>query len=177
MERWIAARTPLTASFELATDVLVDDALSVLPDGAADGRGGMFVDLSVGVGSSAGVHQDVDVTLGSPCVADGEAWVPISWVPAAHARLLPTFDGVIEIVDGDDAAELSLTGLYRIPLGIAGRFGDGVVGRRAAQQSLRMLVQRMAAQIDGLVAERLRHASPASATRAVELRERAAPTP
>ena len=51
-------------------------------------------------GAGGAVRQDVQVTLGSPCEAEGEAWVPIRWTPTSHGRLLPSFDGVVEIAYG-----------------------------------------------------------------------------
>ena len=151
----------------------MDDAESILPGAMSDGRGGAFVDLEVELPVGAGVRHDVDVRLGAPCSADGETWVPISWVPAAHARLLPSFDGVVEIIASDRGTELSLTGTYEVPLGGVGRFGDGLIGRRIAEQSLRTLVEGIAGEIDRQVDDRLAHAPTAHP---VDVRERTAPT-
>jgi hypothetical protein len=159
MERWIAVRAPLASAFAHATDVLMDDAPSILPNATTVGDGTAFVDLTVEVPGRAGaVRHDVKVMLGVPCSAEGETWVPITWEPAGHARLLPNFDGVLEVVATDDGTELSITGTYRIPLGAVGRFGDGVIGRRIAQQSIRGLATRMAGEIDRHVERRIAHA-------------------
>ena len=158
MNRWVAARTPLVASFEHAMDVLVDDARHILPGARPDGGGALLEVTVPGPGGGDAVGQEVEVSLGASCAADGEAWVPIRWVPVTHTRLLPSFDGVVEVVAVDGGAELAISGTYGIPLGAVGRFGDGLLGRRVAQQSLRVLAARMAGEIDRHVARRLDHA-------------------
>ena len=147
-ERWVSVRTRLSAPFERAVE-----ALAVEPDvllSAGDGRSTSRTRLELAVegGGGAGVRQVVDVRIGTPCRAEGEAWIPISWHPAAHAHLLPSFSGVIDVVAAGDGAELAITGTYGIPLGVLGKLGDGVVGQRVARRSLRGVVEAMAQRLD-----------------------------
>lgn len=173
MDRWISARTPLVASAEQATTLLMDDSEALIPASRPGTSAAMVIDLSVAVGGGSAIRQDVEVALGAPRSAEGEAWVPISWEPTSHARMLPSFDGALGVVnDGGGRTELSITGTYHVPLGIVGRFGDGVVGRRVAQQSLRVLLQRIAQHIDERIAEQLAHAGWKPAPYPVDLRER-----
>jgi hypothetical protein len=170
MERWISVRTRLGASFERASEVLATDVGSLLP---ADG----IASLAVEVAGRATVRQDVVVTFGDPRAAEGEAWVPIEWRPVAHQHLLPTFHGVLEVAmaDEDGEAELALTGTYEVPLGVVGHFGDGIVGRRIAQQSLRLLLEDLVGELDRRAVEGAPTEGSTPVARAVDISERAAP--
>ncbi len=50
--------------------------------------------------------------------------------------------------DGSDASRLTVRGIYTVPLGPVGRFGDGVIGRRLARQSLIAFVEGLAGRLD-----------------------------
>jgi hypothetical protein len=175
MERWISLRTTLGADAEQAIALLLADPAVLL--GAAEGRRAptFVVDLRAPVGGRAAVHQEVEVSVGAPCAADGEAWVPISWRPLGHRKALPSFEGIIEVRGDQDDAALSIVGTYRAPFGIVGRFGDGLVGRRIAHQSLRTLLQRLARRIDGCVLDEASHGEWRPAEYPIDLRERDAP--
>ena len=177
MDRWISARTPLAASSERATKLLSKDPRGLMPEsGGRSASPSAVVDLAVVVGGGSAIRQDVAVTLGVPRSAEGEAWVPISWEPVSHMRMLPSFEGALEVVDQDGASELSITGTYHVPLGVVGRFGDGLVGRRLAQQSIRTFLERVAQQIDQRAGEDLAHAGWRPAPYPVDLRERGSST-
>jgi hypothetical protein len=150
MDRWISARTSLGVPFERASEVLLADGGSLLPPGPpSDGdRDGAIVPLSVDVRGRAIVRRDIAVTLGEPRSAEGETWLPIDWEPTSHSHLLPSFHGVVELVQGPERAELAITGTYHVPLGVVGRFGDGIVGRRIAHDSLRLFLEDMVEQLD-----------------------------
>jgi hypothetical protein len=108
------------------------------------------------IGPAAGVRHDVVVTVGATCEAEGELWVPLRWEPSGHRRVLPGFEGVLEL-DGDPDGDgrgpvgLRIRGTYDVPLGAVGRFGDGVAGRRVARQTLGLLVGELAERLDELV--------------------------
>jgi hypothetical protein len=113
--------------------------------------GGIFP-LAVPLGTAGAVHHDVRLEVGELRTAEGEAWVPLRWVPVGHERLLPDFAGVLEVLDGggddDPPARLRLLGAYTVPLGAVGRFGDGVAGHRLARLTLATLVTELAARLD-----------------------------
>jgi hypothetical protein len=176
MERWITARTAIAMSFERASQYLMGDPSALLRGDRAIADGsGWITALSVETRNGASVRQDVVVTLGPPCSAEGETWVPIEWQPVAHAQLLPSFTGVVELVDGPEGADLAITGIYDVPLGFVGRFGDGLVGRRIAQSSIRTLLDGMARKLRGVEADELVHASWRPAPYPISLRERPVP--
>lgn len=173
MDRWISARTPLATSAERATKMLLEDPRGLIPEaGHRSTSTAPVIDLSVVVGGGSAVRQDVEVTLGTPRSAENEAWVPISWQPLSHSRVLPSFEGALEVIDDDGSSELSITGTYHVPLGIVGRFGDGVVGRRIAQQSIKTFLERVAQHVDEVVGDELAHSGWRPAPYPVDLRER-----
>jgi hypothetical protein len=176
MERWVTARTATGVPFERASRVLLDDPSVLLPpDRRVDASGRAVICLSVETKGGAGVRQEVVVTLGAPCSAEGETWVPIEWEPFAHAQVLPSFSGVLELVDGFEGVDLAITGIYDVPLGVVGRFGDGLVGRRVAQQSIRSLLDGMARRLRSCIADDFVHAAWKPAPYPISLRERPVP--
>jgi hypothetical protein len=178
MERWVTATTATGVPFERASQILVGDPLALLPDDRrADTSRRTITSLAIETKSGVAVRQDVAVTLGAPCSAEGETWVPIEWEPVAHSQLLPSFTGVVELVDGPEGADLAITGIYDVPLGFVGRFGDGLVGRRVAQQSIRALLDGMARRLRGSVTEEVAHAGWRPAPYPIDLRERPVPEP
>ena len=66
--------------------------------------------------------------------------LPVAWQATGRERLFPTFDGELEASEADDGTRLRLHGTYTVPLGVIGRFGDGVVGWRLARRSLDALL-------------------------------------
>ena len=174
MERWISVRTALTAPYERAVELLVRDARVLLPeDHESTDRARM--ELSVESDGGSGVRQAVDVTFGATCQVEGEVWIPVDWEPSAYSHLLPSFRGVIEVLDEADSAELSITGTYRVPLGFIGRFGDGIVGRRIAQQSLRRALADMAERLDAAADAAVHDVAWHPAAYPVALREQSSP--
>jgi hypothetical protein len=142
MERAIDACAPLAGTWAHAAELLRGDPRRLL-----DGDGGTY-ELTVQVGATGAVHQEVELDLGPVREAEGELWVPLSWTPSDHRRVLPSFDGVLELLDGAAGPHLRISGTYTVPLGVVGRFGDGVVGRRVARQTLESLVADLARRVD-----------------------------
>lgn len=142
MERAIDASAPLAGTRADAAELLRRDPRRLL-----DGDGRTY-ELTVHVSGAGAVHQEVELVLGSVREAEGELWVPLSWTPCDHRRVLPSFDGVLELLDGAAGAHLRISGTYTVPLGVVGRFGDGFVGRRIARQTLESLVADLARRVD-----------------------------
>lgn len=116
------------------------------------GRGapGAQTDLAVDLGKGSQLSQRVEVALGCPRQAGDSLTVPVAWSPVGRRPVFPSFEGEITVSPSDDGgAEIALHGLYTIPLGALGAFGDGLVGRRLARRSLVALLNDAAGRIAG----------------------------
>lgn len=176
MERQLQASASVRAPLATAADLLRTDPGSVFVDGPTtveQRRTRRFaVAVSAAVGSGTAIEQLVDLEVGKVDVEGGTATVPIRWGPAGHQRLLPTFDGELVLrADGSGRTDVELHGAYRVPLGpVVGRFGDTLVGRRVARQSLRELLDHTARRLDEVV-DRCQHDKPRSTPYNADLRE------
>jgi hypothetical protein len=76
--------------------------------------------------------------------------LPLRWRASGRDRLFPVFDGRLEATaaPGGAGTVLSVVGVYTVPLGPVGRFGDGLIGRRLARQSLTAFLEDAARRID-----------------------------
>lgn len=97
------------------------------------------------------VAREVLVGIG-PLIEDEDALaLPLWWQAAEHPQLFPTFDGGIELRGGEHGTELRLVGSYRPPLGVVGRFADGVVGQRVVMTSLERFLTAVAERLGAMV--------------------------
>ena len=160
MERELQASASVRASLGAAADVLRNDPGAIFVDGATtvDQRRARRFAVPVGaaVGSGTGIQQLVDLHVGTVGVEGGTVTVPVRWEPAGHQRLLPTFDGELVLrAGGSGRTDVELHGSYRVPLGpVVGRFGDTLIGRRIARQSLGDLLDQAARRLDQVVDRR-----------------------
>lgn len=138
MERSIEATTIISASADRVRGLLASDPAVALTNPTTLAAGGL--------------HHDVVVTLDEPELGAGGVSVPVSWHPVDHARLFPSFLGALEAEASVAGTRLRLIGSYSVPLGVVGQFGDGLVGRRLAQQSLQSLLASVAARIAAALA-------------------------
>ncbi|MEJ7844924.1 MAG: hypothetical protein WKF93_04720 [Acidimicrobiales bacterium] len=160
MERTIEATIDLHATPDRATAVLIDDPATVLADGPTAGdRRAHYVRtvLSLDVGSGASLEQEVEVEFDAPrrSVDDDGVVMALRWHATGHERLLPTFSGALSVTPATKGSHLALSGHYRVPLGAAGRFGDGLAGRRIARQTLETFVAEMGGRLDAAVVRRI----------------------
>ena len=169
MERSIAVMTTIRPAFARARRLLTDDPAAVFGDTpTAEGPRGRLVTTDVGIdlGAGASVHQEVTVRLGIPRTTEDALVVPLSWQAAGHKQVLPTFTGELEAMQAHPGTRLRLIGTYKVPLGIVGGFGDGLVGHRLARRSLEALVGGLAARLEAKVVGGLesadRHREPSS---------------
>ena len=160
MERQLQASANVRAPLTVAADLLRTDPGAVFVDGATtqDQRRARRFAVPVGaaVGSGTAVEQLVELEVGMVSVDGGTATVPVRWEPAGRQRLLPTFVGELVLrAEGSGRTDVELHGSYRVPLGpVVGRFGDTLVGRRIARQSLADLLARAARRLDEVVDRR-----------------------
>lgn len=165
MERRIEVSTVLSARWGEARRVLIENARSVLSDEGIDGEhedGPVRTGLEVDLGAGASVHQDVWLQLGDGSWAEGEAVLPLAWRSVGRDHLFPGFSGQLLARERDGATVLTLEGEYSVPLGIMGRFGDGLAGRRLARRTLTEMLERIARRIDSAVDRRLPSVAPYS---------------
>lgn len=106
---------------------------------AADGPGGVSV------------AHGVDIEIVAVRSEEDRVEIDLRWSPTGGSSLLPPFAGTLQASGGPHAStELTLKGSYRVPLGLLGRFGDGVVGFQIARRSVGDLLDRIAARLERL---------------------------
>ncbi|HET6771900.1 MAG TPA: hypothetical protein VFH36_01240 [Acidimicrobiales bacterium] len=194
MKRDVEASTTIQIPIEQATEVLVDDLRRIVADpangdrpdpghagdGHADGEWADRVTstLVVGLGTGKSVSKEVEVEVGNASRGDGVTTVPLHWHASGRDRLFPSFDGALEAsAEALGASLLTVRGTYTVPLGPVGRFGDGVIGRRLARQSLAAFVEGVARRLDGEAHRRAAAVSWHPAPYPVTVRESAASSP
>lgn len=100
-------------------------------------------------GGDTVLRHAVVVDLGPPRVNGGAIISTIRWEPSGGRHVLPSFDGdLVAVAEAGGGSQLTLRGNYEIPFGVAGRFGDALIGRRIARQSLSELVDRLGRAIE-----------------------------
>jgi hypothetical protein len=157
MDRSIESSTTIRVTFARACDVLMDNPGAVFGDAdmVRDGRARRFhTELSVDLGAGASVHQEVSLQLDAPRSTETTLVLPLTWRATGRQRLLPTFDGELEITEARKATGLRLSGMYTLPPSVVGRLGSGVVARLAGR-SLDALVERLASRLETEVQRRL----------------------
>ena len=175
MKRSIEASTTVRVPYERAQEVLSDDPGIMLAEQvtADDRRDRRFrSELGVDLGAGGGVRQAVDIEIGSMTATDHQASLPVRWQASGRDRLFPVFDGEIELAPaGPGTTRVVVTGIYTVPLGPVGRFGDGLIGRRLARQSFVSFLDGAARRLDAEVHRRTSSLSWHPAPYPVDLRE------
>lgn len=160
MRQNIEVSTTVRATLDHVHDVLADDPGGIIADHVSpeDRHARTFrTELDVEIGEGSTVSQEVEATLGLLHADDEVVSLPVDWRATHTERLFPVFEGELTARRGPDGTELTLTGVYDIPLGPVGRFGDTVLGRRLARQSLSDFVHRIASRLDHEVDRRTRN--------------------
>jgi hypothetical protein len=155
------ASTTIRAASARVCEVLLDDPASVFTEAYEAKRPRaqrLTGELSIDLGSGAGVHQEVTLRLGVARNTELGLRLPISWEAVNREDLLPTFDGELEVSEDRVGTRLTLRGAYSVPLGLVGWLADRTFGRRLAQRSLSTYVDRLAARLDSEVERRLESA-------------------
>ena len=78
---------------------------------------------------------------------DGAVVLPVWWEDAEYPDLFPTFDGGLELHADGQGTALRLVGSYQPPLGLLGRFGDGLAGHQIVMASLNTFLDDVAALV------------------------------
>lgn len=127
MERSIAALTTVGADPVAVGELLCRDPRAIIGTAAM---------LEATVRHVPVVRREVPVNVGDPTRTAGIVIVPLGWHASSLEDLFPTFEGELAAEPLLSGTRLRLTGTYTVPLGLLGRFGDGLLFRRIAQESL-----------------------------------------
>ena len=178
MERGIQASTTVEVDYRRVRDVMAEDPGGVVSDDVTpeDRLARCFrSELGVVLGAGGAVHRAVDVEIGTVHDADEATVLPLHWQARGRERLFPVFDGRMTATPaGEGATRLVVAGTYVVPLGPVGRFGDGLIGRRIARQSLTAFLEDAARRIDTEVNRRSSSVSGHPAPYPVSLHEASA---
>ena len=158
MERPVEGCTTIGVAFARARKVLQTDPGAVLTDTytTEEHRARRFrANVSVALGAGASMQHEVTVQLKSGQHTEPVYVQPLTWQANGHERLLPTFDGALELSEVRGGTQLRLVGSYTVPLGAVGRFGDGVIGHRLARQSVETVVEEWGRRLENEVLRRL----------------------
>ena len=104
-------------------------------------------DLRAELPGGGSVTRTASVGFGPLMEEDGAVVLPVWWEDAEHPDLFPTFDGGLELTADGRGTSLRLVGSYVPPLGLFGRFGDGLAGHRIVMASLNEFLADVAAQL------------------------------
>jgi hypothetical protein len=93
----------------------------------------------------------VRIQVGDMAVTDASARLPLRWeATGPGSGLFPALDADVTLTPaGDETAFLTLTGVYRPPLGKLGAMLDRAVLSRVAAATIRDFVGRLAEAIEG----------------------------
>jgi hypothetical protein len=98
-----------------------------------------------------GLSKLVTIHVGDVVASGDEARLPLRWeATGPGSSLFPALDADITLgPDGELATSLTLTGVYRPPLGMVGAMLDRAVLSRVAAATIRDFVGRLAQAIEG----------------------------
>jgi hypothetical protein len=155
---FISCERQLSVSFPAASA-----RLARLPDGgwfrAASETvyaGGVEYLMRVGpAGAVPGASRLVRVRFTEPTCRDGTMAIGLRWEAAGvTGGLFPVLDADIRLTDDEDeGVHVTLTGSYRPPLGVLGAGLDRLLLRTVATATLRTLLTRVAAALEGMPEE------------------------
>lgn len=157
VRRSIDLSVPVLVEVAQARAVLLDgpgvifgDDLNATTQEHPDARANLSVDL----GGGASIHQEVVMQFGAARSTATRVTVPVVWRATGRERWFATFTGEVALSETRRETRLRLNGTYTVPLGVVGRVGDVVLGRRLAHQSLEALLGRVAQSLESEVERR-----------------------
>src|SRR3954467_14926176 len=131
-ERAIDASTTVRVGVARVCSILLHDPSAVFgyADDAEQSRESrvFLTELSLDLGAGASVHQKVTLQQGLPQSGGVGLVLPLTWQATGHERLLPSFDGELEIAESTPGrTALRLIGIYTVPPGVVGRVAKSAV--------------------------------------------------
>lgn len=154
MNGTIEASTTLPVDVASVAAIIGSDPGVVLCDtcSAEDRRARVFrTQIAAELHGGGRIGHEVELELGALDAEGGEFVLPLRWHASGHERLFPTFDGALRVRAGDKGTVLRLTGTYIVPLGLVGRFGDGLVRSRVVRGSLETFLADVVRRVDECV--------------------------
>lgn len=154
MERTIEAIVTVPVAPGRARAVLLDDPGTVLAERRSDEQRRtrtFLTELAVGVGGGTALRQEVRMHAGLPNAVGEGVVMPLEWRATGHEALLPAFHGDLELSPRPTGTQLRLIGEYQVPLGVVGRFADGLAGRRVGRRSISAFLEGVARRLDDQV--------------------------
>jgi hypothetical protein len=101
------------------------------------------------------LRKRVAVQLGKPRRLGSGAEVELAWRPTSSGGLLPDFDGKVQLDPvGPGVSRVTVSGIYKPPLGELGSQLDQAILNRVAEATARELAEQVARELDGLIESR-----------------------
>ena len=124
-------------------------------------QGGVEYLMRVGQAAAPGVSRLVRVRFTEPTYLDGVMTVGLRWeATGVTGGLFPALDADIRIsAEEGESVTVTLTGSYRPPLGMLGAELDRLLLRTVATATIRTLLARIAATLEGAPAKALQVAA------------------
>lgn len=147
--RPIDTLTTCPVPFDRAREVVLEEPRLLFRKEVREKAAHPFVlDLTLDVAAGASIHHDVVVQLGVPFEEGMKLVVPVEWRGSGLEHLVPVFEGQLELSPSGQETKMALVGGYTVPLGVVGRFGDGVIGWRLARRTFEALADRLSARLE-----------------------------
>ncbi len=154
---FVSDERALTVSYSIAAERLARVPASGWPGtlSRAVYAGGVEYLMRVGPADAvSAASRLVRVRFTQPNCHDGTTTLGLRWEAiGATGRLFPALDADIRLDADGDAARVTLTASYRPPLGALGAELDRLVMRTVAAATIRTLLTRLAAALEGDSAE------------------------
>ncbi|MBO0686443.1 MAG: hypothetical protein J2P45_25120, partial [Candidatus Dormibacteraeota bacterium] len=135
---------------------LLEEPQHWLPEPVAQLAGDRSFEMPVGPGAPAAlISKRVELDVGPVAQTGDWLTIPVSWRATGPSELFPTFDGELRLEPVDRAAcRLEISGNYEPPLGPVGREIDAALMHNVAQGTIRNFVEKVAARVSNLAADR-----------------------
>jgi hypothetical protein len=147
VHRPIEATMRVRSSFERARDLLLHEPARMFGASSVVSKRDYVVDLSTGKGDGGAIHKKVQLEIIGVHTGRVSARWDLTWTALDHPRLFPVFHGSLTLWSGAETT-IRLTGTYTPPMGLIGRFGDGVIAHRIARGSLEGYLTGIGDRID-----------------------------
>ncbi len=130
---------------------LTADGLLLDASQAAYGDGATGMARVGAPGTWPGLSKLVTIHVGDAAASADWTRLPLRWeATGPGSSLFPALDADITLTaDGEHATILTLTGVYRPPLGVVGAMLDRAILSRVATATIRDFVERLAQDIEG----------------------------
>jgi hypothetical protein len=148
VQRPVEATAQVRSTFERTRDLLLHDPAMVMGACGIISKREFIVELTIPRADGRAVHEKVQLEILAIHVGKVSARWDLTWRAVDHGRLFPVFRGSLTVWSGGTTT-LRLTGAYEPPLGLVGRFGDGVLGHRIARRAVESYVAAIGRRIDG----------------------------